>query len=193
MELTGEQRAELGRIALRQYERDIPDLSAMGEVAKATRKQKRAKLSHLRKAWEALDPDTQQDVIAHVIREWEEYDPIEVTPDTKRLANPLPDVGRIAHMLEKAISRPENDTEDHPGLTDALKFLWSLWCPQQMGGPVSIKPAIAPISAIIAPLFSWDKADAERLVRSGLYRLSASGSIERRPNSRKGRNPRPLP
>lgn len=154
MELTDNQRAELGRITLRLYERDTPDLSERGRAAIDARKHKRERLRQLREAWAALDAETQQDVIGHVLREWDEY----------AHDRPLSDVGRIAGLLEKAMTRPENRAEEHPGLIEATKFLWRAWATDRPGRVPIDRAAVTAIAAELATLFRVARGESERRV-----------------------------
>lgn len=152
MELTTDQREELERIALSLYELDIPDLAEKGRAAIEARKSKRGRLRKLGAAWAALDGETQQDIVAHLRRMWDEYDH----------DKPLPDVGLVADGLIASMTRPANRTEDHPGLGQAVRHLWTIWATGKPE-PVEVdRAALIALAAELAPLFGLGQDDAEK-------------------------------
>ena len=172
MELSGEQRAELDAIYVRAahpYERAMRstrDPTDRGPHAKALRKKDRDALVALRKAWDRLRPETQEDVVAHVLRMWEEHDQ----------SQPTPDVGQIADLLEGAMTRPtDHAEEDHPGFGEAAEYLWTLWVERRHGVDIPLSndvPIDAAARAAIGPelarLFGISAAEAERRLKTAL-------------------------
>lgn len=93
-------------------------------------------------------------MIGHLLREWDEY----------AHDRPLPDVGRIAGLLEKAMTRPENRAEDHPGLIEATKFLWRAWATDRPGRVPIDRAAVTAIAAELATPFRVARGESERRV-----------------------------
>lgn len=171
MELTADQRAELDAILARRphsYERAGRDPADRGTSAKQNRRQDRAALVALRKAWDRLRPQTQEDVIAHLIGMWEEYDH----------EHPMPDIGRVADLLEKAMVRPNpHAEEEHPGFGEAAEYLWTLWVarrhgvdvPESLDVPIDAR-ARSEIGELLAPHFDLTPMEAAGRLSQTLHR-----------------------
>ncbi|MDQ0839517.1 hypothetical protein [Sphingomonas faeni] len=114
----------------------------------------------LGKAWDRLRPQTKEDVIAHLLRMWDEYD------DDRS----LPDVGQVADLLEQAMQRPDaHAEEDYPGFGKAAEYLWSLWVAERHGVEVPLSrdvpndaDARRAVGPLLADRFGLTEADAEK-------------------------------
>lgn len=176
MELTASERATLDAIRLEfQGARYRPSDWETRPRTKAEYRAKRDKLEALKKAWAALDRDTQWHLVCGLNAMW-----------TDEAEDHLPEIAPVVDRLLEDMKKPSGAPEQLPGLRRATALLWSAWCVRQLGGEVPIgSAAIAEIGATISPLFEIDATEAERRVRHALRDMEKEGSLPRRATTRR--------
>jgi hypothetical protein len=136
---------------------------------------KRDKLGALKRAWAALDQDTQWHLVCGLNAMW-----------VDEAKDQLPDIAPIVDGLLKDMAQPSGAPEQLVGLRRATALLWSAWCERQLVGDVPIgSAAVAEIGAAVSSLFDIDAAEAERRVRHALRSMEKDGRLPRRGTTRR--------
>lgn len=176
MELTPSQRAALDAIRLEfDGERYRPPDWQTRPSTKAEYRVKRDKLDALKRAWGALDEDTQWHLVCGLNAMW-----------TDEAEDRLPDVAPVVDGLLEGMAKPSGAPEQLVGLRRATALLWSAWCDRQLGGDVPIgSAAVAEIGAVVSSLFDIGAAESERRVRHVLRSMEKDGSLPRRGTTRR--------
>lgn len=176
VELTAAERAALDAIRLEfDGARLLPDSWETRPREKAQYRAKRDRLDALKKAWAALDQDTQWHLVCGLNAMW-----------TGAAADHLPDVAPVVDGLLERMKKSSGAPEQLVGLRRAAALLWSAWCRVQLGGIVPIDgAAVAEIGAAISALYEIPAAEAERRVRHSLREMEKDGTLPRRGTMRR--------
>jgi len=136
---------------------------------------KRDRLDAIKKAWEALDHDTQWHLISGVVAMWAD-----------EANDQLPDVAPIVDGLLEEMKKPTGAPEQLVGVRRATLLFWSAWCRGQLGGDVPIgSAAIAEIGAALGALYGIPSFEAERRARNSLRKMEKEGILPRRATTRR--------
>ena len=142
---------------------------------KAEYRAKRDKLDALKKAWGALDRDTQWYLVCGLNAMW--------TDDAEDL---LPNIAPVVDEILEDMKKPSGAPEQLTGLRLATALLWSVWCERQLGGDVTIgRAAVTEIGAAISSVFEIDAMEAKRRVGHALRNMEKEGSLPRRGTTRR--------
>jgi len=178
MDLTDDQRATLA--ALREdaeaksphtYQRDARPVGGKEAFQAWARK-----LDALGAAWTDLEHETKVQFLVTVVTQWQDDG-----------AQSLPDLSAIARQMKEGLTLPAHAVEDHPGLTAATKYLWSVWVTNKPGCVPIGRDAIGSIAAEVTPVFGLTPADAERRVEN-ILRGWDKGKGELRDSDMPGRD-----
>lgn len=176
MELTESERAALEYIRLEFYGACYRSSdSPLRPRAKAEYRAKRDKLEALKRAWSALDQNTQWHLVCGLNAMWMDD-----------VVDYLPDIAPIVDSLLDDMKQPSGAPEQIVGLRRATAVLWSAWCARQLGGDVPIgRAALTEIGTAVSSLFEIDPVEAERRVRHALREMEKDGSLPRRGTTRR--------
>lgn len=176
MELTIAERAALDEIRLEfDGARYRPDDWEMRPTAKVEYRAKREKLKALKRAWGALDHETQWYLVCGLNAMW-----------TGVADDHLPDVAPVVDGLLQEMTKPSGKPEEVVGLRRATVVLWSAWCAGQLGGAVPIgSAAVAEIGAAVSALFEIPVSEAQRRVEHSLREMEKNGTLPRRGTTRR--------
>jgi len=176
VELTASEREALDAIRLGFLgARYPPPDGVMRPPTKAEYRAKRDKLDALKKAWGALDRDTQWHLVCCLNAMW-----------TDEAEDLLPEIGPVVDGILEDMKKPTGAPEQLAGLRAATALLWSAWCESQLGGDVPFgRAAVTEIGAAVSSLFEIDATEAERRVGHALRAMEKDGSLPRRGTTRR--------